>query len=213
MQLNKSNFILAIFLTVAILYLAWVLYACYFTKPTEHFVNETLDDYNARMTVMKIFDTVLHRKPLPEEIDKFAKFTNEQDMLVAVLTDYKIATPPPAGSVDQEVATAAAAIAPAPVAVAPVVVAPVVPTTTTTATAAAATTMPVAATTPPMIETLQPAPVPANDNTSHDSYSRKRKEQPPINLVQVEASLSSIMDSVNVIRASLYTQALCESEA
>ena len=71
MELSKGNMILALFFLVAVGYLLWILYVYFIKKPTEHFTeSHKLDDYEARMTVMKIFDTVLHRKPLPDEIDK-----------------------------------------------------------------------------------------------------------------------------------------------
>lgn len=57
-------------------------------KPTtqEHFVE---DDYEARLHVMKIFDLVLNRKPTSEEIDKYSKFHNEQDILLQIIKDFK----------------------------------------------------------------------------------------------------------------------------
>lgn len=89
---SKNNIILAAFLIVAVIYLGYIVYTTYFFK--EHFVDgQHLNDYEARMHVMSVFDTVLKRKPTADEIDKYAVITNEQDMLVAVLADYK-ALPP-----------------------------------------------------------------------------------------------------------------------
>jgi hypothetical protein len=51
----------------------------------EHFAN---DEYEARLEVMKIFDSVLHRKPSIQEIEKYSKYTNEQDILINILNDY-----------------------------------------------------------------------------------------------------------------------------
>ena len=45
----------------------------------ESFVDEKA--YMNRLNVMKIFDSVLNRKPTPEEIEKFATANNEQYML------------------------------------------------------------------------------------------------------------------------------------
>lgn len=112
---SKNNIILAAFLIVAVLYLGYSVYATYFYK--EHFVDgQHLNDYEARMHVMTVFDTVLKRKPTADEIDKYALITNEQDMLVAVLADYK-ALPPPVASEDKIVETLNPA--PVPVAAAP----------------------------------------------------------------------------------------------
>ena len=51
----------------------------------ESFVDEKA--YMNRLNVMKIFDSVLNRKPTPEEIEKFATADNEQDMLENIVND------------------------------------------------------------------------------------------------------------------------------
>ena len=190
-MISKSNLILVLFLAIAICYLLWTLYAAFCKKPTEHFTSETLDDYEARMTVMKIFDTVLHRKPTPDEIDKYAKVTNEQDMLVAVLTDFNIATPTPLpGGVTSE----STSDAPKKDVVAPkkdVVASPVVPSTVVVPPASA--------------ESFAPVP-----SKAQNTYTSSNVD---IDLKAIEGNLSSIMDSVNMIRSSLYLQTMCESEA
>ena len=105
---SKENVILAVFFAIALAYLVWVVYKTYFIR--EHFTNtEDLSDYQARMTVMKVFDTVLHRKPVPEEINKYAAITNEQDMLVAVLADFNVVTAPIASSGPASVTSASVA--------------------------------------------------------------------------------------------------------
>jgi len=92
--MSKENVVLVLFFMIALVYLLYVVYTTYFKKQEEHFTEDNnLTDYQARMTVMKVFDTVLHRKPQPDEIDKYAKITNEQDMLVAVLADYNVTAP------------------------------------------------------------------------------------------------------------------------
>ena len=183
--MDKNNVILALFLFVAIVYLVWIVTK----KPTEHF---TLDDYQARMTVMKIFDTVLHRKPQPDEIDKYSKVDNEQDMLIAVLADYNIAAPPPSAPAPPSAPSTPAPPSPSvPTPPSPSAPAPPPPTPTPTPESFAPKASPAPA----------PGPGAANRNA------------PSIDLVKVETSLSAILDNVNAIRASLYTQTLCESAA
>lgn len=199
-MISKSNLILVLFLAIAICYLLWTLYAAFCKKPTEHFTSETLDDYEARMTVMKIFDTVLHRKPTPDEIDKYAKVTNEQDMLVAVLTDFNIATPTPLpGGVTSESTSDApkkdvVASSKKDVVAPPrkdVVASSVVPSTVVVPPASA--------------ESFAPVP-----SKAQNTYTSSNVD---IDLKAIEGNLSSIMDSVNMIRSSLYLQTMCESEA
>ena len=219
--MSKSNVILAIFLVIAIVYLVWAVYAAYFkgsafSRNEEHFTDGKLTDYEARMAVMKVFDTVLHRKPLPDEIDKYAKVTNEQDMLIAVMTDYNITTPPPpptaAATASEDTASASASV-------------PAVVTSATTATAVTGplTTAP---TTPahvvPATHAIQAIPVPAKTEAFDQSTNKKSNananangaaspsSNPSIDLKSVETNLSTIVDTVNSIRALLYTQTMCE---
>jgi hypothetical protein len=204
--MDKNNVILALFLFVAIVYLVWMVTK----KPTEHF---TLDDYQARMTVMKIFDTVLHRKPQPDEINKYSKVDNEQDMLIAVLADYNIAAPPPSAPAPPSASstpTHSPLLAPAPPASAPAPPAPAPPTPSPPS--APAPPPPTPAPSPPSTPTPEsfapkasPAPAPGPGAANRNA--------PSIDLVKVETSLSAILDNVNAIRASLYTQTLCESAA
>ncbi len=205
--MDKNNVILALFLFVAIVYLVWIVTK----KPTEHF---TLDDYQARMTVMKIFDTVLHRKPQPDEIDKYSKVDNEQDMLIAVLADYNIAAPPPSAPAPPSAPSTPAPSAPAPPASALVPPAPPTPSP------------PSAPAPPPPTPAPPPTPSPSPPSPpTPESFAPKaspapapgpgaaNRNAPSIDLVKVETSLSAILDNVNAIRASLYTQTLCESAA
>jgi hypothetical protein len=102
---SKGNAILMVFFLVALAYLAWIVYAALRSRKKdalEHFTDSektvqssdssdsALTGYESRMTVMKVFDNLLHRKPEIAEIEKYADITNEQDMLVAVIADYDV---------------------------------------------------------------------------------------------------------------------------
>ena len=212
--MSKSNVILAIFLVIAVVYLGWAVYAAYFMKNEEHFTDGKLTDYEARMAVMKVFDTVLHRKPLPDEIDKYAKVTNEQDMLIAVMTDYNVTTPPPSAITTTETpATATVAT------VGTVVVPPVTTngaTTAAVAVAVAPVTSPSASTgvVPAKSEGFGQAPANSNSNssrkTTNSNGAASPDANPVIDLKSIETNLSTIVDTVNSIRALLYTQTMCE---
>lgn len=60
------------------------------TKETmsEHFTENGLADYNARMTTINVFDAYLKRNPSIDEINKYSAFKNEQDILAAVIKDF-----------------------------------------------------------------------------------------------------------------------------
>ncbi len=51
-------------------------------------------DYKYRLEVMRIFDTHLQRNPTPDEIEKYIKLGNEQDILMEITKDYKLNTRP-----------------------------------------------------------------------------------------------------------------------
>lgn len=51
-------------------------------------------DYKYRLEVMKVFETHLQRNPTPDEIEKYVKFGNEQDILMEITKDYKVSTRP-----------------------------------------------------------------------------------------------------------------------
>ena len=183
-NLSKENVILAVFFAIALAYLVWVVYKTYFLKHQEHFTTEDLSDYQARMTVMKVFDTVLHRKPVPDEINKYAAITNEQDMLVAVLADFNVITSGPAA-----VSNAAAEGA----------TSSVTSESTTESFAPTVTPAPL-----PVIHTQATTPV-----IQEDVVVAPRKKV-PLDLLAVEKSLAHITDSVNSIRGLLYAQTMCE---
>ena len=80
-------YVFGILTIVVTLVLIWNVYIKKQPQDTkEHFVE---DDYEARLHVMKIFDLILGRKPTSEEIDKYATFHNEQDILLQIIKDYK----------------------------------------------------------------------------------------------------------------------------
>lgn len=86
--MNKTGVYVSI---LAIILVGWVIYFVINYKADskkEHFTEEG-SNYDARLQVMKIFDMVLSRKPTTEEIEKYSKIKNEQDMLVQILQDYK----------------------------------------------------------------------------------------------------------------------------
>ena len=216
-HMSKSNVILSIFLVIGIVYLVWAVYAAYFKNSKEHFTEVKLTDYEARMAVMKVFDTVLHRKPLPDEIDKYAKVTNEQDMLIAVMTDYNVTTPPPTAAT-ATVASATVA-APAPVAV-PAAVATA--TTVTTPMHPSESFVTAAASASASATTLASASTTTDDGLKKEEFNSASSKKtnsngavspsanPAIDLTAIETNLSSIVNTVNSIRALLYTQTMCE---
>jgi hypothetical protein len=99
-NLATENIILLVLFVIATVYLLWELYERYIRTKKEHFTadqpatsTDTVQnpaEYQARMTVMKVFDTVLKRKPTTDEIDKYSKISNEQDILIAILADYNV---------------------------------------------------------------------------------------------------------------------------
>lgn len=104
--MSKENLILLIFLFIGALYLLWIIFQLlqknFCNKRVEHFTtiepepeakSEHVvkdEEYNSRMDVIKVFDTVLHRKPTSEEIEKYSVIENEQDLLVKILSDFKV---------------------------------------------------------------------------------------------------------------------------
>lgn len=93
-MVTKTNVILFLFVGMALAYLIWLIFNLMKSKfCLEHFTDsESNSDssYESRMNVMKVFDTVLHRKPTNEEIEKYHTVQNEQDLLVAVLADFNV---------------------------------------------------------------------------------------------------------------------------
>lgn len=89
-MLTKKNVILFVFLLLAIAYLFWILFKTMQKQFCKSNVNEHFTEYESRMNVMKVFDSVLNRKPTQEEIDKYFMIENEQDMLIAVMEDNNI---------------------------------------------------------------------------------------------------------------------------
>lgn len=98
--MSTENIILIVLLLVGLGYLMWVAFnmmkKSYCGKVKEHFtetkeevvtIEEDTDseEYKSRLNVMKVFDTILRRKPTSEELEKYSKISNEQDILVEVL--------------------------------------------------------------------------------------------------------------------------------
>jgi hypothetical protein len=52
----------------------------------------TCKNYNMRQEVLNIFDLYLGRKPSVEEIEKYSKVGNEQDILISVIKEFNIAS-------------------------------------------------------------------------------------------------------------------------
>lgn len=59
-------------------------------------------DYNSRLTVMNVFDAYLKRNPTTDEINKYSKLKNEQDILTAVIKDFPNAQRPIDNTLDIE---------------------------------------------------------------------------------------------------------------
>lgn len=84
-MVSAVHAVLGALIVVILIYLVYITIYVPSKGSKEHFVT---DEYESRMQVMKIFDMILSRKPSAEEIDKYSKFGNEQDILVNVLKDY-----------------------------------------------------------------------------------------------------------------------------
>lgn len=89
--MNGLNIVLALLLVAVLSYIIYVVVTSNITK--EHFTTEEEGGYDARIETIKIFELVLNRKPTTEEIEKYSKFKNEQDILIQVLSDYKSIAP------------------------------------------------------------------------------------------------------------------------
>lgn len=84
--MNKTGVYVSI---LAIILIGWLIYFVINAKAKKEHFTEDGADYDSRLQVMKIFDMVLSRKPTTEEIEKYSKIKNEQDMLVQILQDFK----------------------------------------------------------------------------------------------------------------------------
>lgn len=104
--MSKQNIILLIFLFIGLMYLLWIAFKMFqksfcslpvktvqehFTTTEEETPAVSSEDthYKNRMNVMKVFDTVLNRKPTSAELETYSAISNEQDLLVKVLADHK----------------------------------------------------------------------------------------------------------------------------
>jgi len=89
-MVSKSNVILIVFLLLGIAYLFWLAMKTKNCKVQEHFTDVSAGNYESRMNVIKVFDTVLHRKPTQDEIEQYYIIENEQDLLMTVLADFGV---------------------------------------------------------------------------------------------------------------------------
>ena len=87
---------------------AYALYALWrYLKPHEKFTEgPALGAYEAKMYVMSVFDTALHRKPTEAEIAKYSKYGSESKILAAVVTDFSDVISECADDSDAEAAAA-----------------------------------------------------------------------------------------------------------
>lgn len=89
--ISKTNIYLILFIAIGLAYVIFLVYQnVYRHDGKEHFeepVNDT--QYKANMHVIKVFDVVLSRKPTSDELKKYGKIENEQDILIAVMNDFK----------------------------------------------------------------------------------------------------------------------------
>ena len=100
---SSTVYILLFFFVITL----WVIY--YVTNTIkgkgEHFIDLTVEDetpksdapaecklYNMRQEVINIFELYLSRKPSVEEIQKYSSKGNEQDILVAIISDFNVST-------------------------------------------------------------------------------------------------------------------------
>lgn len=105
MSLSAGKVTLAVFLVVIVCYTIFFItqYIKKNQKQAEHFtelsdakpMSKAAKDchlYNIRQEVMNIFELYLKRKPSAEEIAKYEKLDNEQDILVAIVKDFNISS-------------------------------------------------------------------------------------------------------------------------
>jgi hypothetical protein len=102
--LSPGKIYALLFLAVVVVYIAYFVVQHIFKRPrVEHFRDMGSKDllkraekdcklYNMRQEVMNIFELYMGRKPIPEEIGKYSIHGNEQDILIAVIKDFNIAT-------------------------------------------------------------------------------------------------------------------------
>jgi hypothetical protein len=84
-MLSHLNIVLIVLLILGVVYLFYPTIMAKLGR--EHFTAEPSDSYVSRMNVMSVFDTLLSRKPTGEEIEKYSKLKNEQDILSAIMKD------------------------------------------------------------------------------------------------------------------------------
>jgi hypothetical protein len=88
--MDKINIYLLLTLVIILAYVL-VYFFVIRKNSKEHFTTEQ-NDYESRLQVMKVFDMIVKRKPTTEEVEKYSKINNEQDLLVQILQDYTNST-------------------------------------------------------------------------------------------------------------------------
>lgn len=87
---SKDNIYIMLFLAIGIAYVIFLVYQNLYANQKEGFEEPVNDkQYKSNLQVIKVFDVVLNRKPTNEELDKYGKIDNEQDILIAVMNDFK----------------------------------------------------------------------------------------------------------------------------
>jgi hypothetical protein len=118
-QVSKTKIYVILFVIVAALYGGYLIYQTMYKRHSnitqENFVDEKQDqepgdtskDYEARMNVMKVFELIMGRNPTSDEITKYSKFKNEQDILINVLKEHNTQTKKSLVIAEEETLTAA----------------------------------------------------------------------------------------------------------
>ena len=87
---TKGNIYIMLFIAIGLAYVIFLVYQNVYANQKEHFEEPVNDKtYKANLQVIKVFDVVLNRKPTNEELEKYGKMENEQDILLAVMNDYR----------------------------------------------------------------------------------------------------------------------------
>lgn len=87
---SKGNIYIMLFIFIGLAYVLFLVYQNVYANQKEHFEEPVNDkQYKANLQVIKVFDVVLNRKPTNEELEKYGKSENEQDILIAVMNDFK----------------------------------------------------------------------------------------------------------------------------
>ena len=87
---SKGNIYIMLFIAIGVAYVVFLVYQNLYANQKEHFEEPVNDkQYKANLQVIKVFDVVLGRKPTNDELEKYGTIDNEQDILLAVMNDFK----------------------------------------------------------------------------------------------------------------------------